>query len=511
MSLRNYSRGYFGYLNDSIRNALIAIEERGQYHELTPLQRSTYTGGVKGDWTADFTTKQVYAWNETNEQFEAVGASLTEVQSLIDGSFSGGDTTLLATNTAIPADGTAGIADPTGQASGWYYKNSASVTDKINWYYLANSNPALTMTKGNLDGMYAIVDVRAGGAPFFVVYTKPTGTGDAAPWYKSRFVYSPAGLDLTAYIGQQIFLYWGNDPGDFIGMPRVECTLDTFSSEGPQLGSEEILFGNMSTSTGYGAGHYEFVASELAFDYGNNVFGYDLAAPTASAAGSATLDDAFVRLDGVNDFVSLTGTGSTLDFTATWTIGLEIVELPAITTDNSFWCFARSGNNGLSLRKGGSNWGFYAAQNQYSVAQANTWYAPSAGSRILVECDGTKLSYWLDGVRRSHTTMNATYRDGTDHVVNSLEIGKGGIPFGQGTFQYAEGGFDNLIVTYNILSTSEKAEFFAGGDVTTHSYYSAARDAVPMGEGTFPNVTGEKANITGSLVNGTADDFVERT
>ena len=65
--------------------------------------------------------------------------------------------------------------------------------------------------------------------------------------------------------------------------------------------------------------------------------------------------------------------------------------------------------------------------------------------------------------------------------------------------------------TYNILSSAEKAEFFAGGDVTTHSYYAAARDAVPFGEGTFPNVTGEKANITGSLVNGTADDFVERT
>jgi len=107
--------------------------------------------------------------------------------------------------------------------------------------------------------------------------------------------------------------------------------------------------------------------------------------------------------------------------------------------------------------------------------------------------------------------MNATYRDGTDHVVDSLEIGKGGIPFAQGTFQYAEGGFDNLLVTYNILSASEKAEFFAGGDVTSHSYYSAARDFVPMGEATFPAVTGEKANITGSLVNGTADDFVERT
>jgi hypothetical protein len=107
--------------------------------------------------------------------------------------------------------------------------------------------------------------------------------------------------------------------------------------------------------------------------------------------------------------------------------------------------------------------------------------------------------------------MNATLKANSDHVTNELAIGKGGIPFAQGTFQYAEGGFDNLLVTYGTLSGSEKAEFFAGGDVTQHSYYSAARDFVPMGEGTFPAVTGEKGNVLGALVNGTSDDFVERT
>ena len=148
---------------------------------LNPTARSAYTGD-NGDWTVDFVSGQMYVYNELTGQMEAIGASLTEVQTLIDGSFSGGDTTLLASNTSVPADGTPGLADPTGQVAGWYYKNSTSLSDKINWYYLANSNPALTMTKGNLDGMYAVVDVRAAGAPYFVVYTKPTGTGDAQPW-----------------------------------------------------------------------------------------------------------------------------------------------------------------------------------------------------------------------------------------------------------------------------------------------------------------------------------------
>ena len=483
---------------------------RARFVPLSPLARSAYTGD-NGDWTVDFTTKQMYVYNETAGEMQPVGASIADVTALIDGSFDGGVTTLLSSNLAIAGGQTAGVPDPLGNTAGWHYKNTADVTNKINWYYMANSNPAFTQTLGGTNGMYAIVDVRASGAPFFSVYTKPTGSGDAGGWYKSRLTYSPASLDLTAYIGQTVMLYWGNDPGDFISLPRIECTLDPFSSNGPQDSAEEVMFGALSTSTGYGAGHYDFVVSDVAYEAEGVVFQYQLSAPAAAESSPATLDDAYIALDGVNDYISLSGTGSVLDFTATWTIGLEIVDLPSNTTDGSFWCFARSGNNGLSLRKGGTNWGFYAAQNQYSVAQANTWYAPSAGSRILVECDGVRLKYWLDGTQRSNSVMNSTYRDGTDHVVNSLEIGKGGIPFGQGTFQFAEGGFDNLLVTYNILSAAEKAEFFAGGDVTTHSYYSSARDAVPFGEGTFPNVTGEKSNITGSLVNGTSDDFVERT
>lgn len=515
IKLRNYDTGYFGYLNDEVRQALADMQEAAAFVSLpSSASRAAYSSNpdaVNGDWTFDFVEGQAYAYNAEAGAVQAIGASIATVQSMIDGSFDGGVTTLLSTNTAIAGGETAGIADPTEQNAGWYFKNSADVTDKINWYYVANSNPAFTMTLGALDGMYAVVNVRAGGAPYFTVYTKPTGTGDAASWYKSRQNYVPAGLDLTAYVGQTILLYWGTDPGDFIGLPRVQCSIEPSTTVGTQAGAEEILFAALSTSTGYAADHYEFVVSDVAYTHNGTTFQYQLSSPGGSPAAAATPDDAFVRLDGVNDFVQLSGTGSVLDYTATWTIGLEIVELPSVTTDNTFWCFARSGNNGLALRKGGSNWGFYAAQNQNSVAQANTWRAPVAGSRILVECDGTRIKYWLDGTMRSNTVMNATYRDGTDHVVNDLSIGKGGIPFAQGTFQYAEGGFDNLLVTYNILSSAEKAEFFAGGDVTTHSYYTAARDFVPMGEGTFPNVVGEKNNITGSLVNGTSDDFVERT
>ena len=129
----------------------------------------------------------------------------------------------------------------------------------------------------------------------------------------------------------------------------------------------------------------------------------------------------------------------------------------------------------------------------------------------MFECDGTKVAYWLDGTRRANVTMNTTHRDNSSHVSDSIDFGRGGIAFAQGAVVDFEGGIDNLLFTNTTLSSAQKAEWFAGGDVTSHDYYSSARDFVPLGEGTFPNVVGEKGNVTGSLVNGTSDDFVERT
>jgi hypothetical protein len=514
IDLSTYDSGYYGYMNDKVRNALGALQDTGNLRAVvdSPVAMNTLEEPQDKDWVVDITAQQLYVYNSSSASWVPIGASEDTLTALINGSFDGGVSALLNTDLRVYADGAQGITDPLNLTSGWYFKNSSDVTNKINWYFLTNSNPVLTMAVPNIRSMYATVEVRAGGAPYFVMYTKPTGAGDdAAAWYRSRFVYTVPGLDLSAYIGQTIFLYWGVDPGDFPTLPRVECTLDLTSSVGFMDDSEEVMFANISTSSGYPAGHYEFVVRDAGYDYIGTDVQYIFAAPGAPSADQSTPDDAFIRMDGVNDYLSLSGTGSIMDYTATWTVGMEIVELPSVTTDSKFMTLWRSGDNGISLRRGGTNWGFYVANGYDSVAQANTWYAPSAGSRILVECDGTKISYWLDGTRRSHTTMNTTHRDNSSHVNDSIDFGRGGIAFGQGTYQDYEGGVDNLLFTNNILSSAEKAEFFAGGDVTQHSYYTAARDFVPCGEGGYPNVVGEKSNVTGTLVNGTADDFVERT
>ena len=270
IDLTTYDNGYYGYMNDQVRQALGSLQNTGNLRAVvdSPVAMNALADPQDKDWAVDITAQQLYVYNANSASWIPIGASEDTLTALINGSFDGGVSAILNTDLRVYADGTMGMPDPLNLTSGWYYKNSSDVTDKINWYFLTNSNPVLTMAVPNIRTMYATVEVRAGGAPYFVMYTKPSGEGDdAAAWYRSRFVYTVPGLDLSAYIGQTIFLYWGVDPGDFPTLPRVECTLDLASSDGFMDDSEEVLFGNISTSTGYGAGHYEFVVRDAGYDY----------------------------------------------------------------------------------------------------------------------------------------------------------------------------------------------------------------------------------------------------
>ena len=481
----------------------------GRYQALTPVQRATYTGDG-GDWTVDFVQKQMYVYNDDAGEVQPIGASLSVVQSLIDGSFSGGDTTILASNTAVPADGTPGLADPTGQVAGWYYKNGSDITDKINWYYLTNSNTALNMTMGNLDGQYALINVRAGGAPYFVVYTSPLGDGnDAAPWYRSRFVYSVPSLDLTPYIGQTVFLYWGNDNGDFINLSRVECTLDSISSAGPQDPNETIMFGNLSTSTGYGAGHYEFVASELAFDYGGNVFSYELS--SAGAPAPAAGDTHYVTLDGVNDYITLSGVGSCMDLSAgaTWTLGFTVDHGYPGNADKQ--APISSGTNYWALYNGGLHSTFgndVAALNWNSAAYMT---AVTAGDKIAIRANGTHVQVWWNGAMK-HQAALGTQGVTTGGSPGTLNIGAALSTAAAGHVPNWATSVDNLMVCgSDALTDAELGEFFADNDYALYSFAGTKlTDFVTMGEDTYPAITGELGAVAGSLIHGTTANFVER-
>ena len=472
---------------------------------------------LKGSGAPSGGKQQVIYSQLTQEQLIAIKGTTDNIQDIIDARVYENTTQLLDSNITVYADGSKGNSDPLGLAAGWHYANSDNLTDKINWYFIGNLNPDNLMTLETLTTAYAVINLRsAQELPYFTLYTKPYGdVDDAASWYRSRINYT-TNANHASLIGQQALIYFGeNDPNVFPTLARIPLSKDASTSVGPQLDQEEILFGALSTSSGYAKNTYNFLVNTMG--YINNRYRTDFLLTTSSissaASGAATPEYAnthYITLDATNDYLDLDGSGSTLDYTGNWGIGIELEDVSTIQ-DNSFIVLARSGNNTITLRKGGTNWGIYCFNGPDSVCQANTWYAPQAGSKIFIQCNGTKIEYYLDGTRRANMTMNSTHRDNTSHVVDELQIGKGGTSSYQGALNYWYGGVNNLAVFTEFLGQEAVAEYFGAQDVSGMSFYDdQVLDFITLGEQAYPTVAGLKSVITGDLTNGTESDFVER-
>lgn len=128
-------------------------------------------------------------------------------------------------------------ADPDGR-SGWYFKKTIAGTDKFNYYFYGEGSQPLTLGKLKSISAYVSVDnwQNASSAPFFNVYTKMTGVGDAGSWYHSKLTFT---LDSNAVIalGERIELFAKDAPAKRI-IRQVRCnhTIKT----GDCLDDEEI-------------------------------------------------------------------------------------------------------------------------------------------------------------------------------------------------------------------------------------------------------------------------------
>jgi hypothetical protein len=57
-----------------------------------------------------------------------------------------------------------------------------------------------------------------------VLYTVPTGVGDAAAWYKSKIAYA---IDISAqklFSGERILIYSGNEPDIYPKLRKIHCS-----------------------------------------------------------------------------------------------------------------------------------------------------------------------------------------------------------------------------------------------------------------------------------------------
>lgn len=218
-------------------------------------------------------------------------------------------------------------------------------------------------------------------------------------------------------------------------------------------------------------------------------------------------DKAYVELDGLNDYINLTGvTAEVMDYTEQWNLGLDIVGNVDTVNDSSYITLFKRGNNEVTLRKGGTNWGFYVYSNGVSVGQANTWYAPQAGSKILVVCTGSRMRYYLDGVLRANVLLNGNVS--LQDPSGDLQVGNGGVRGSNWT-----GGLDNIMIMQGssaILGKDQLIEYHSQFNVSNMSFYPSVIDFIPLGERPYPNLLGLKQVVEGTIEESTESAIIIR-
>lgn len=164
-------------------------------------------------------------------------------------------TQLFENNAAVYADANPGVADAS-YRKGWYFRNIKTGV-KVNWYFFDGSIESSTL--GTFSA-YAVVTMdNVTSTPHLAVYTKPTGSGDAAAWYKSRKVYVPTG---TIVAGKKYLMYFGQDPKVHPELPRLQM-VDSGSSAGPRDSSEPVLTAVLGSNSAAAAFNVAFVCESL--------------------------------------------------------------------------------------------------------------------------------------------------------------------------------------------------------------------------------------------------------
>lgn len=163
------------------------------------------------------------------------------------------------------ADGDAPIIMPPAiealNYDGWYYKNVVK-GKKINWYIPFGASCRITDLK-MVQASLKLLNKTS--APFFTVYTKPTGSGDAASWYHARKTYI---IPATTLVNGQSYNFWA-EVGAVCPVPavaghtNVKLVVDSYSSKGSMAQTDQILAIAFGTNSSSNAGNVEFVLREI--------------------------------------------------------------------------------------------------------------------------------------------------------------------------------------------------------------------------------------------------------
>ena len=125
--------------------------------------------------------------------------------------------------------------------AGWLWTKVVADTTKFNYYFYGQGNTAFKVS--DIESLNAVISIDTHpsivSVPFFIVYTKPTGVGDYAAWYHSKFIYTmDAGQIID--LGEKISMWSGNKGANNNDYRSVG--FNTILTNGDANTNEEILF-----------------------------------------------------------------------------------------------------------------------------------------------------------------------------------------------------------------------------------------------------------------------------
>jgi hypothetical protein len=149
--------------------------------------------------------------------------------------------------------------------SGWAYKKESPqpTNAKINWYF---PFPIIGGTVGDLKGLYYQIFNDCSGTgdlPFFVVYTRPTGSGDYASWYHSSRAYTPTSNSTANQTCQMYANIKGLSftPNSIAIQNQINMT--EAITNGTYVDSDVILFIAFGTNSGSALNAVDFSCTKI--------------------------------------------------------------------------------------------------------------------------------------------------------------------------------------------------------------------------------------------------------
>ena len=172
-----------------------------------------------------------------------------------------------ATGLTVQGGEQAPITDP--DRGGWLFIKALADTAKFNYFFYGEGNTAITLD--DLTSIYSNVTIDnyqgTNSLPFYVVYTKMTGVGDAGAWYHSKILYTLT-TNEKIFLGEEIQLYSGSKPNNNTHIRQVECNVKTVTGDGNS--DEEIYTITIHSDSGSPAAT-QILVSSVGFDVYNGV------------------------------------------------------------------------------------------------------------------------------------------------------------------------------------------------------------------------------------------------